>query len=203
MAGGVVVQEVAGIRGVFPGDPSFPLRIWRLNPGPLRARLYLIYLTCRIPEVIILKNAESGPEQKGILRRELMGSHLAKLQRAKPGGDVIQDMAGNVKAISGGPPAPVWSRAGARERSCERRISAGPFFIGSLNHGANEFHRSVPGDVPPKGYILKKWYNRKKSKRRNLVHGPCEMPVCQDTYSQYGSLAHSSMIFLGGRPPRW
>ena len=32
--------------------------------------------------------------------------------------------------------------------------------------------------------------------------GSNQDPVLRDPYSQYGSFAHSSIIFLGGLPPR-
>ena len=62
---------------IMPGSPVYN------KTSPNRARLYLFSLTPRIPAVIILKNAESGPEQIGVLRREFVRSYLPMLLQSE------------------------------------------------------------------------------------------------------------------------
>jgi hypothetical protein len=57
----------------------------------LRARLYHSSRCPGILEVMNRKNAESGPGNFRVLRRESGRSHLAMLLRPKAGGDVVWD----------------------------------------------------------------------------------------------------------------
>ena len=67
---------------------------------------------------MIRKNAESGPEQIGDLRRELMRSHIATFQRQIEQGDVFWDVAGPVtstgESLAGIRPAVTASRFSRR-----------------------------------------------------------------------------------------
>jgi len=65
----------------------------------LRARLYNNSRGIGILEAMIRKNAESGPENFRVLRRESGRSHLAMLLRPKAGGDVVWDTAGTERGL--------------------------------------------------------------------------------------------------------